>query len=86
MLGAIFGDIVGSRFEFHNCRSKSFELFHPDCSFTDDTLMTLAVAAALSNAGGADAKTLAREAVCSMPSDSTAVSAPPTWRSFCGRI
>ena len=66
MLGAIFGDIVGSRFEFHNCRSKSFELFHPDCSFTDDTLMTLAVAEALSNAGGADAKTLAREAIRSM--------------------
>ena len=66
MFGAMFGDIVGSRFEFHNCRSKSFELFHPDCSFTDDTLMTLAVADALVNAGGADEQTLTREVICSM--------------------
>ena len=66
MFGAMFGDIVGSRFEFHNCRSKSFELFHPDCSFTDDTMMTLAVADALANAGGADEQTLTREAIRSM--------------------
>lgn len=66
MFGAIFGDIVGSRFEFHNCRSKTFELFHPDCSFTDDTLMTLAVADALTKAGRADAKTLASTTVRSM--------------------
>ena len=66
MFGAIFGDIVGSRFEFHNCRSKTFELFHPDCSFTDDTLMTLAVADALAGAGGLDGRTRARETICSM--------------------
>lgn len=44
MLGAIVGDIVGSRFEFNNHRSKNFELFTDKCFFTDDTIMTLAVA------------------------------------------
>ena len=47
MLGAIIGDIVGSRFEFNNHRSKDFELFDHKCFFTDDTVMTCAVAAAL---------------------------------------
>ena len=47
MTGAIIGDIVGSRFEFNNRKSKSFTLFTPECSFTDDTVMTLAVAKAL---------------------------------------
>lgn len=49
MLGAICGDIVGSRFEWHNIKSKDFELFTPKCDFTDDTVMTCAVAAALLN-------------------------------------
>lgn len=44
MIGAIIGDIVGSRFEFNNYRSTRFELFHKDCSFTDDTVCTIAVA------------------------------------------
>jgi ADP-ribosylglycohydrolase len=44
MIGAIIGDIVGSRFEFNNHRSTDFQLFHPDCSFTDDTICTVAVA------------------------------------------
>ena len=47
MIGAIIGDIVGSRFEFNNHLSKEFEFFHPDCRFTDDTVMTCAVAQAL---------------------------------------
>lgn len=47
MYGAIIGDIVGSRFEFNNIKTKDFELFHPGCSFTDDTVMTLAVAQAI---------------------------------------
>ena len=53
MIGAIVGDIVGSRFEWHNRKSKKFtflkgakESRHP-CEFTDDTVMTLAVAAAI---------------------------------------
>ena len=47
MIGAIIGDIVGSRFEFNNHRSKDFELFTEDCFFTDDTVMKCAVADAL---------------------------------------
>lgn len=47
MIGAIIGDIVGSRFEFDNCRTKDFELFHKSCEFTDDTVMTLAIAKTL---------------------------------------
>lgn len=47
MIGAIVGDIVGSRFERHNHRSKDFELFVPEDRFTDDTVLTLAVADAL---------------------------------------
>jgi ADP-ribosyl-[dinitrogen reductase] hydrolase len=44
MLGAIIGDIVGSRFEFNNHRSMDFDLFAPGCFVTDDSIMTLAVA------------------------------------------
>ena len=51
MMGAIIGDIVGSRFEFHNHRSKDFEFFHKDCEFTDDTVMTLAVAKGILRGG-----------------------------------
>lgn len=47
MLGAFIGDIVGSRFEFNNHRSKEFELFGRGCEATDDSIMTLAVAKAL---------------------------------------
>lgn len=47
MFGAIIGDVVGSRFEFDNFKSKDFEFFHEECDFTDDTVMTLAVAKAL---------------------------------------
>ena len=54
MLGAIIGDIAGSRFERFNHRSKEFELLSPDlCRPTDDSIMTLAVAEALLAAGGA---------------------------------
>ena len=47
MIGAIIGDVVGSRFEFDNFKSKDFELFDSECDFTDDTVMTLAIAKAL---------------------------------------
>lgn len=47
MLGAIIGDIVGSRFEFNPTNDYNFELFTPECSFTDDTICTIAVADAL---------------------------------------
>lgn len=51
MLGAIIGDIVGSVYEFDNIKTKDFELFKPDCRFTDDTVMTCAVADAIMNGG-----------------------------------
>lgn len=46
MLGAIIGDIVGSRFEFveDDNRGKDFALFTSNCRPTDDSFMTLAVA------------------------------------------
>ena len=47
MIGAIIGDIVGSRFEWHNHRSKDFELFTPECFATDDSIMTLAIGRAI---------------------------------------
>ena len=53
MLGAIIGDIVGSRFEWNNLKNKDFGLFGNDglhrepCMVTDDSIMTVAVADAL---------------------------------------
>jgi ADP-ribosyl-[dinitrogen reductase] hydrolase len=47
MLGAIAGDIIGSRFEGRAGPPPDFALFHPDCRFTDDTICGLAVADAL---------------------------------------
>lgn len=44
MLGAIVGDIVGSVYEFNNIKTTEFELFTGGSRFTDDTVMTLAVA------------------------------------------
>ena len=47
MIGAMLGDIIGSVYEFDNIKTKEFELFRSDCEFTDDTVMTVAVADAL---------------------------------------
>ena len=52
MLGAVIGDICGSRFEWANIRSKQFKLFKPYCRPTDDSIMTFAVAKALLEADG----------------------------------
>lgn len=41
MLGAIIGDIVGSRFEFNNTDNYNFELFTEESTFTDDTIVLL---------------------------------------------
>lgn len=49
MLGAIIGDIIGSRFERFNYKGKDFELFHESCRMTDDSVLTLAVADAFMN-------------------------------------
>ena len=47
MLGALVGDVVGSRFEFKDFKSKDFKLFAENSRPTDDSLMTLAIAKAL---------------------------------------
>lgn len=47
MIGAIIGDIVGSIYEFDNIKTKDFEFFNKECVFTDDTVLTVAVADAL---------------------------------------
>ena len=44
MLGAVIGDIAGSRFEFDNYRHTDFDIFSPDSDFTDDTIYTVAIA------------------------------------------
>ena len=44
MLGAVIGDIAGSRFEFDNYRHTDFDIFSPDSDFTDDTICTVAIA------------------------------------------
>lgn len=49
MLGAIIGDIVGSRFEFNPTNDYNFDFLSPECSFTDDTICTIAIADALLN-------------------------------------
>ena len=75
MIGAIVGDIAGSRFEWHNRKSKRFtfmkgkdESRHP-CQFTDDSVMTLAVAYAIMRwreSGGGSYDALSARAVTSM--------------------
>lgn len=70
MIGAIVGDIAGSIYEFNNIKTKDFELFGPhptakatnttngfsdtQCRFTDDTVLTVAVAEWLLDGNGGD--------------------------------
>ena len=49
MLGAMIGDIVGSKYEFNNTFDYDFEMFGEGCDFTDDTICTVAVADAILN-------------------------------------
>lgn len=58
MIGAIAGDIIGSVYEFHNIKTKQFDLFRPDCFFTDDTVLTVAMAESILT--GADYVSLMR--------------------------
>ena len=59
MLGAIIGDIIGSRFEYGGRNMPNFILFTPECEYTDDTICTVAIADAVIN--GADyGETLAK--------------------------
>lgn len=67
MFGAIIGDIIGSKFEFdRGPKSKEFKLFTKRDKFTDDTVMTCAVAEALLQAGNADEKTFKKTLIQSM--------------------
>ena len=52
MLGAIAGDMIGSVYEFYPTKSTDFPLFVPDSRFTDDTVLTVAVADCLLNSVG----------------------------------
>ena len=47
MIGAIAGDIIGSFYERCQIKTKDFPLFHPRCRFTDDSVLTVAVAKAI---------------------------------------
>lgn len=47
MLGAVTGDIVGSIYKFNNIKTTSFPLFQEHCFFTDDTVLTIALADSL---------------------------------------
>lgn len=69
MYGAILGDIIGSPYEFdqNNIKTTDFELFSERSEFTDDSIMTLAVAEALMNCGiDADEETMKKALVDAM--------------------
>lgn len=44
MYGAVIGDIIGSTYERHNCKSKDIDLFPQGSTFTDDTVLSVAIA------------------------------------------
>lgn len=52
MLGAIIGDIVGSRFEWNNIKTKEFDFLTYKCFSTDDSIMSLAIAQAILDCNG----------------------------------
>ena len=49
MLGAIAGDIIGSTYEFNSIKTKEFELFPQGSRFTDDTVLSMAIAKSIMN-------------------------------------
>jgi len=49
MIGAIAGDIIGSAYEFYSVKSTDFKLFTSESRFTDDTVLTVAVADCILN-------------------------------------
>lgn len=49
MVGAVIGDIIGSRFEKNNIKRKDFEFFTKESIFTDDTVLTIAIADCILN-------------------------------------
>ena len=65
MIGALIGDIVGSRFEWRNTKSRDFYFFEKHCFFTDDSVMSLAVCDALLESNK-DPETLEQCTIASM--------------------
>lgn len=53
-IGAIVGDVAGSRHEFNNIKSKQFELLADNCYITDDSVLTIATMKALLDGGTAE--------------------------------
>ena len=49
IIGAVIGDVIGSVFEWNNIKMTDFDLFNPKCDFTDDTVLTIAVADCILN-------------------------------------
>lgn len=49
MVGAIAGDVIGSVYEHHHIKTTDFPLFHKYSRFTDDTVLTIAIADAILN-------------------------------------
>jgi ADP-ribosylglycohydrolase len=47
VIGAIAGDIIGSVYEWNRIKTKTFPLFSPRCTFTDDSVLTIALADAI---------------------------------------
>ena len=63
MLGAIIGDVAGSTYEFHNTKDYNCELFPEDSNYTDDSIMTVAVASWLLKDPSLSRETLVKEMV-----------------------
>ncbi len=60
MIGGLIGDIVGSTYEFHNTKTKDFKMFTKHTSYTDDSVMTLAVCEALQKGYGYDSEKIVK--------------------------
>ena len=83
MLGVIIGDTVGSRYKWHNHRSKDFEFLTYKCGLTDDSIITLAIAKAILKAKG-DWSDLSDLAIRYMPCTGHALQLKPqSQRSGC---
>lgn len=49
IIGAVVGDVIGSVYEWNNIKTTEFDLFNPKCDFTDDSVLTIAVADSILN-------------------------------------
>ena len=65
MIGAIAGDVIGSVYEYRQIKTKEFPLFDKRCCFTDDTVLTVAIADAILT--GRSYKSCLKEIGCRYP-------------------